>query len=360
MTPKNQTVFVLSRLRSGQTEHSALENYTKGFYQGFVTAGLRVYLLNLAAIDRCERPHGRVLRLLARVEPVSLMISFFYSVFLAITYWRQRANIVVFVNNSARNDIPFLFLFKTLGYRIVFWITDYYPARKAFTDTLIQRYATEVIAINGYIAAAIPDHIPCNIFYGGTTQKAPDLLNRPFPGAPLHLFYAGKLNALNAIDIILDVVAHAPDSMRLTLFGDGPMADLAQDYATRYAQIDMQGLVPRAQVLDAMQSAHVVLSVRRLDDDYYKGFFPSKLIEMLCTPAQLVISDMGNITDMLEPVAILVDYANETQIKQAICLARDLSPSQEAQMLVQRKTLVAEVFDWTRLGALVANSGSRQ
>jgi len=355
-TPTN--VFVLTRIVPGRTDNSAIENYTKGYCQGFVESGLNVRFLQLAAKNAVsdESPffYG-----FAKIRLLQFLIDFVRSLYFSISFMLRRDKCVLFVNNVARVDLPILWIFRLLRYRCIIWVTDDYPERREFTRSVVKKYADHAVAINQYIAQDIKAPRDVHVFRGGGCGEYPTAINQPKSGTPFSLFYAGKLNKLNAIDTILEIVSTSPETLSLALFGDGPLLQTAQDYARHYPNIIVHGLKERTIVLDEMRQADAVLSVRTLEDDYYKGFFPSKLIEMLESPCQLIVTDMGLVTSGFENVAHLVDGSDVGSIKAALKAAQTLSTEDAKTLSDNRRILLAREFQWRLLADIVKNAGAR-
>jgi glycosyltransferase involved in cell wall biosynthesis len=350
-------IVVISGLRGETTAHSALENYTNGFLRGFHDGGLNIETIDVCAAqlisNSTKKPLPFILFIAKQLGRLGIILEYIYGIIIALKYFQRRRETGIFCVNVSRTYLPIVIILRMMGFTIIFWIVDYYPNRKEFTNRALTRYSDFNIAINPYIAKSIPQNIPQAIFSGATDLPVSRFLNTHQPGTKFRLLYAGKLNYLNCIDVVLDIVSKEPETLTLTLFGDGELEKLARAMANKFSNIEFHGLVPRERVTQAMQSMHGVLCIRRTDDDYYKGFFPSKLLEMLTSPAIMFISDMREVTQSLEAATIVVKGQGAEHLLDAIRTVQSMGTEELNSMVQHRSKILTTECTWTRLTQIV-------
>lgn len=355
--PMVKTVLVLADLDGDRTLHSALENYTIGAISGFKQRGLMVKSIDSGSrrLNRGNASAGCV-STAATSRGRTVSKDFLRAVCLAARYFRHRHETTVFSINAARSYLLIICLYKMLGFTVVFWILDYYPARSKFINWTLRTFSSRTIFINSYVASIVPSSGSSAIFPGGTTSRPPRFLNKLVADAPLKLFYAGTLNRLNGIDQLLEAAAVSEGQLTLELFGDGELAPLARQYAARYSSVIMRGLASREEVVVALNRANIALCVRRLDDEYYRYFFPSKLIEMIASPAYVIASDMKEITSPFSDALIICRSPNVEGILEAVARVRRLTGCEKKTILEAKASLVRNEFNWTRIADLILDT----
>lgn len=349
-------VLMLADLNGEETAHSALENYTWGAASAFITHGLSVEAVDSGTRWLLKNRKIPVKKLsLQRMSRRTVLKDHLSALWLAIRHFKNRRRSVLFIMNVARSYIGIVWAFKMLGFPVVYWIMDYYPERKLRINATLRNLSDLNICINSYIAEQIGFEVPTEIFHGGTNLPPPSRINRSTEEAPLRLFYAGTLNKLNGVDKLLEVAASSEEKWSLELFGSGELSELAEWYSNKYSNITTHGLKPREDVISALHKANVAFCIRRLEGDYYRHFFPSKLVELIASPAQIIASDMKEITDPFNDALVICNSCEVDHVKDALEKIRNIDRDTEAYQLKAREQLIKDTLCWNRLPIIVSN-----
>ena len=99
---------------------------------------------------------------------------------------------------------------------------------------------------------------------------------------PLVLAFAGTLNEVNGVPLILGAMQRLRDTnLRLRIAGGGPLQEMVLEAARQDPRISFMGMLDTAAVADLYKHADVLLNVRLTTAVDTRYFFPSKLIEYL-------------------------------------------------------------------------------
>jgi glycosyltransferase involved in cell wall biosynthesis len=99
---------------------------------------------------------------------------------------------------------------------------------------------------------------------------------------PLVLAFAGTLNEVNGVPLILGAMQRLRDTnLQLRIAGGGPLQEMVRDAARQDPRIDFMGMLDTAAVADLYKHADVLLNIRLTTAVDTRYFFPSKLIEYL-------------------------------------------------------------------------------
>jgi glycosyltransferase involved in cell wall biosynthesis len=100
--------------------------------------------------------------------------------------------------------------------------------------------------------------------------------------SPLVLAFAGTLNEVNGVPLILGAMQRLRDTnLQLRIAGSGPCQEMVRDAARQDPRIDFMGMLDTAAVADLYQHSDVLLNIRLTTSVDTRYFFPSKLIEYL-------------------------------------------------------------------------------
>jgi glycosyltransferase involved in cell wall biosynthesis len=99
---------------------------------------------------------------------------------------------------------------------------------------------------------------------------------------PLVLAFAGTLNEVNGVPLILGAMQRLRDTnLQLRIAGGGPLQEMVLEAARQDPRISFVGMLDTAAVADLYKHADVLLNVRLTTAVDTRYFFPSKLIEYL-------------------------------------------------------------------------------
>lgn len=129
--------------------------------------------------------------------------------------------------------------------------------------------------------------------------------------------FAGRLSPEKGVDTLIE--AAAGDGFSLEIAGDGPERARLQELADRVApgRVRFHGLLPRAEVLSLFRAAAAVAVPSRWWENQ-----PMTVLEALASGAPVVASDLGGLSELIEPgVTGLLVAPNDPE-----ALARALRP----------------------------------
>lgn len=110
---------------------------------------------------------------------------------------------------------------------------------------------------------------------------------RPEPGAALRVLWCGRLSPEKRPEIFLDAVSRTP-GIEAVMLGDGISRRTVAREASRigFGRVDVRGAVPQSEVLDAMRTAHVLVS-SSFDFDNQ----PMVLLEAVAAGLPVIVAD---------------------------------------------------------------------
>jgi glycosyltransferase involved in cell wall biosynthesis len=183
-----------------------------------------------------------------------------------------RAKAVVSVNdvNVPGETVPTTSLFR-LDFALQRWLMPRFDGHLVVADRIAQDFfpGRRYVRIEGGVDREFLE----STARGGASTGA---------HSPLVLAFAGTLNEVNGVPLILGAMQRLRDpNLKLRIAGGGPLQELVRDAARQDTRIDFMGMLDTAAVADLYKHADVLLNVRLTNDVDTRYFFPSKLIEYL-------------------------------------------------------------------------------
>jgi len=213
--------------------------------------------------------------------------------------WRKRGQkrIVLTYNLSVPPAALTLFAARLVGAKAVVSVNDVnvpgetVPATPLFRlDFALQRWLMP--RFDGHLVVA--DRIARDFFPGRQYVRIEGGVDRQFlesterggassaAHSPLVLAFAGTLNEVNGVPLILGAMQRLRDAnLQLRIAGSGPLLEMVRDAARQDARIDFMGMLDTGAVADLYKHADVLLNIRLTTAVDTRYFFPSKLIEYL-------------------------------------------------------------------------------
>lgn len=121
----------------------------------------------------------------------------------------------------------------------------------------------------------------------------------PDPGEGTHegdyALFAGRLSEEKGIRVLLEAWQMLPESFRLVIAGDGPLANLVQQSQQRMPNITWLGKVPSSEVARLMQEASILV----FPSISYEGLSMS-VLEAMASGLPIVASGHGSMSSVVE------------------------------------------------------------
>jgi glycosyltransferase involved in cell wall biosynthesis len=108
--------------------------------------------------------------------------------------------------------------------------------------------------------------------------------------------FVGRLSVEKGIDVLLKAWERVGDRMKLTIVGEGPLADVVATRARRLENVEWLGRRPKEQVLELMKRARVLV----FPSVWYEGF-PMTIVEAFGVGLPIVASNLGSLATLVDP-----------------------------------------------------------
>lgn len=111
----------------------------------------------------------------------------------------------------------------------------------------------------------------------------------PEKGEPLGIMYAGVLNEVTGVDLLLEAMKQMDKAdIELTITGRGELESRIQEAAACDSRIRFYGSLPYEQYLEKLKNAHILINPRNMELPENQNNFPSKIMEYLAVGKVLV------------------------------------------------------------------------
>ena len=108
--------------------------------------------------------------------------------------------------------------------------------------------------------------------------------------------FVGRLSVEKGIDVLLEAWERLGDRMKLTIVGEGPMADVVAERTRRLENVEWLGRRPKEEVLELMKRAGMLV----FPSVWYEGF-PMTIVEAYGVGLPIVASNLGSLATLVEP-----------------------------------------------------------
>lgn len=106
----------------------------------------------------------------------------------------------------------------------------------------------------------------------------------PNPKLPFTISYCGSLTELNGIHLLLEAMPILNDTgVRVLICGEGPLKKEVEQATKAYSSLEYRGLLNGIELFKLYEETHLLLNLRRLDDEAMDFAFPSKTFEYINT-----------------------------------------------------------------------------
>lgn len=225
-----------------------------------------------------------------------------------------------------------------------------------------------LVVLTDRIGADFAPRVPSMLMEGAALDAAsPAPAGAPCPQAPFTLMYAGGLNELKGVPLLLEAFARLPGpGYRLWITGVGPLRGEVERAAAADPRIDYRGFPPYAEVLAMYGQADLLVNPHSARHASARYVFPSKLLEYLATGTP-VVSTVSTPEVLREYGTVIVPVLDDTagELADAIARAAALSHAERAALGARARAFVLERKGWGVQGRRVAEfictvAGSRR
>lgn len=264
---------------------------------------------------------------------VSLGIASFVSVLKwAADNPEAKRKIVIAYNLTAPPAWPILWACRLVGAEFVPFIGDIYVPGEVVKDTWMRRREFEsqkrvIPKVDGLMVAnraIVEDFAPNRdsiLVEGGVPEAMIDRFAcaQQQDRDTFNIVFAGALTELNGIPLLLEVFAKLDDPrFRLTIAGRGECEPLVKQVAARDSRVTALGLIPHEKVAEQYETADLLVSLRRTNNQTHRYVFPSKVVECLSTGRPLLTTATGHAKEEFGPFALIVEDETATAIADQI------------------------------------------
>ncbi len=174
------------------------------------------------------------------------------------------------------------------------------------------------------------------------------------PHDTFNIVFAGQLSVLNGVELLANAMKLVKDpSVRVTIAGRGPLAEVAERAAAEDSRITYLGLIPREQVLDLYENADLLVNLRSTGHATERYVFPSKLVECLATGRAVLSTCTGHTEEEFGSfVYLLRDETPEALANQIESLAKT-NPAELQSKGKLTQTYVRQHKTWEAYAAIL-------
>jgi glycosyltransferase involved in cell wall biosynthesis len=183
------------------------------------------------------------------------------------------------------------------------------------------------------------------VFRGGITRQTEALAQGT--GSPLEdvAVFAGGLEPHNGIDVLVNRWIRDGINLKLHVFGKGSLSGVVQAAAERCANIVFHGFRPEHEVVELQRRSAVNFCLRFAKNIDPRYFFPSKFVNVLCSPGAVAVNkfsglppelrhcvgilddDLSNLTGVLSsrrPLSSIANYCERRKWVESNCQWRSV------------------------------------
>ena len=277
--------------------------------------------------------------------------------------WRSRRaeRTIVVYNLSCPPALPALLAARLTGSRLIPFLCDVLVPGETVPDTLSRRaqFALErwtIRHVDGRVVVnpnTIHDFAPGAhhlVVEAGIERAEAERLGGERPpraAGPLRVLYAGGLDELHGIDLLLDALAQNPEwQVEATVLGRGPLADRVAKAAETDPRLTYRGLVDRERVLSLYRGSDVLLSLCKGSFRTLRYLYPSKVIECLASGTPLLTTLPGNTQTAFGEVSWSLVEETPTGLYKALrAFESEPEPARLARA-AQARRLILETRTW--------------
>jgi glycosyltransferase involved in cell wall biosynthesis len=223
------------------------------------------------------------------------------------------------------------FVFST--WRNIEYLRGNFPYRlsslHAFAERFVLRRADHAVAFVPEAPAIfsrlgfdritwIPPEVDTSVFTPSLTKKSER-------GDVFTVGYAGRLQALKGIDLLLDAIAGLPAGFRLTVVGAGPEEAALRKRCTSLGLDDRvvwRQPVPRSRMPEVLNEMDVLVLPSRTGQ-YWKEQFGRVLVEAMACGVPVIGSDSGAIPAVIGESGLVVPEADVQALRDALLNLRN-------------------------------------
>jgi glycosyltransferase involved in cell wall biosynthesis len=161
------------------------------------------------------------------------------------------------------------------------------------------------------------------------------------------VLFAGSLDAVNGIDIILEAFSQLHGgNYRLMIAGAGPLEESVKSAAQKDSRINYLGFISLSELLKLYRSADVLLSIRPTKDMHTKYFFPSKVMEYLASGTPVIATCTGHTEEEFGAFCYLLREETPEALAAMICRVASLAIEERRRVGLSARTYMQKNKGW--------------
>lgn len=256
-----------------------------------------------------------------------------------------RAKAVVSVNdvNVPGETVPATLLFR-LDFALQRWLMPRFDGHLVVADQIARDFfpGRRYVRIEGGVDREFLE----STHRGGAS---------PSPNSSLVLAFAGTLNEVNGVPLILGAMQRLRDTnLQLRIAGGGPLQEMVLDAARQDPRITFMGMLDTAAVADLYKHADVLLNVRLTTAVDTRYFFPSKLIEYLGSGVPTITTRVGHADTEFAGLVYVLSEESPQALADLLNKVASLQPEERWKLGRLARTYVTTYKTWAVQSAKAA------
>ena len=227
--------------------------------------------------------------------------------------------------------------------RLDFWLhrklIPHFDGHITVSDSIMQDFMpnSDYIRVEGGVATKL-------------LEGAADNSQLKASGNQFTVAFAGSLDPVNGIDILLDAFSQLGRGYRLVIAGWGPQEDVVRAAAAEDERIHFVGRLPFPEVLRIYEAADVLVSIRPTKTLHTRYFFPSKLMEYLASGTPVITTCTGHTEEEFGDFCYLLKDESAKALADLIRSVAMTSPEARREKGQRARSYMKEHKTWDRQG----------
>jgi glycosyltransferase involved in cell wall biosynthesis len=288
--------------------------------------------------------------------------------------WRKRStnDRVVLTYNLSVPPGPFTWIGARLARaKAVAFVNDVYVSGVTVPGSTLRRFDVWLqrwilprfdghLVVSDDIAADFFPGLPYLRIEGGVAPAFFEWTSRTHgtprePGKPFVMVYAGELDQINGIPILLEALRISRrDNLRLRVAGAGPLLQVVQNAALQDSRIEYLGLLDHNAVAKLYASADLLLNVRLTKAIDTRYFFPSKLVEYLASGVPTLTTNVGHIGSEFAGTVYVLDDESPNGLAELLRHVASQEPDVRSARAQKARELAERHYSWKAQAARIA------
>ncbi|QTC40486.1 glycosyltransferase family 4 protein [Bacillus sp. V3] len=273
---------------------------------------------------------------------LNIFIYFFY----LILYLRKlkKNDKVIIYNFIPKQTLPILFMKKIVGFTLIAQVEELYSSKnysclKNKLNQVVEWLAFKIcdgfILVNSLIKDKRIEEKPSIISQGYAFSKK----NKPIKitNNESLILYSGRLDYEGGVDIFLDSLKYLEKEVKVIITGKGTFESHIHNLTVpQNVKVEYKGFVDEDVYEEILTSSTLCINPIRLNSEFSKMSFPSKVLQYLSFGNKVVSSNFGGLND-LPPFLrdSIITYANDDPKELAKAIERALESEIQKEQVAE-------------------------